>query len=68
MFVEREEDCLYYCQMTEGCRYWWWYPIERSESPQYCYLFQQCAAKDTEPEVLWQKLLLITLAHMFRMF
>jgi hypothetical protein len=28
------------------CRYYWWYPIERSEYPLYCYLFRQCGAQE----------------------
>ena len=32
-------------------RYYYWYPISYSSAPLYCYLFQQCAAKDDEPEV-----------------
>ena len=49
-FVPNLESCAEYCRDTQGCRYYWWYPIENSASPLYCYLFQQCAASDKEPE------------------
>lgn len=49
-FVPNLEACAENCRNTEGCRYYWWYPIENSESPLYCYLYQQCAASDKEPE------------------
>ncbi len=49
-FVPSLEICAEHCRASEGCRYYWWYPIENSESPLYCYLFQQCAASDQEPE------------------
>ena len=45
------EECKEFCQDTPDCRYYWWYPIERSEYPLYCYLFRQCAAQDEEPQV-----------------
>jgi len=45
------EECKEFCQTTEDCRYYWWYPIERSEYPLYCYLYRQCAARDDEPQV-----------------
>jgi hypothetical protein len=32
-------------------RYYYWYPIDFSPSPLYCYLFRQCAPGDDEPEV-----------------
>ncbi len=51
MFVPRLDDCRVHCLETEGCRYYHWYSIGRSDKPRYCYLFRQCAAKDEEPEV-----------------
>ena len=36
---------------TPSCRYYWWHPIEDSDTPLYCYMFRQCAAGDKEPEV-----------------
>ncbi|XP_040571187.1 uncharacterized protein [Lepeophtheirus salmonis] len=50
-FVQSSEKCGKHCLETEGCRYYWWYSIEESEHPMYCYLFRQCAASDAEPEV-----------------
>lgn len=50
LFVPKLESCAEECRQTEGCRYYWWHPIENSEAPLYCYLFQQCAASDKEPE------------------
>ncbi|TRY74923.1 hypothetical protein TCAL_07513 [Tigriopus californicus] len=50
-FVESTDECKIHCQATNGCRYYWWYPLDYSESPAYCYMFQQCAPKDKEPEV-----------------
>ena len=49
-FVPTVETCGNHCRDTPGCRYYWWYPIENSENPLYCYLFQQCATSDNEPE------------------
>ena len=49
-FVPTVEMCGNHCRDTAGCRYYWWYPIENSENPLYCYLFQQCATSDNEPE------------------
>ena len=49
-FVPTVEMCGNHCRDTPGCRYYWWYPIENSENPLYCYLFQQCATSDNEPE------------------
>ena len=43
----------FHFQETPDCRYYWWYPIKDSEHPQFCYLYQQCAAQDSEPEVGW---------------
>ena len=37
--------------MVRIFRYYYWYPIDYSPAPLYCYLFQQCAARDDEPEV-----------------
>ena len=50
-FVPALEVCADHCREVEGCRYYWWYPIENSETPLYCFLYQQCAASDKEPEV-----------------
>ena len=50
-FVPTVETCADHCKDTEGCRYYWWYPIENSDNPLYCYLFQTCATSDSEPEV-----------------
>ena len=49
-FVPTLEECAEHCRDTQGCRYYWWYSIENSQSPLYCYLYQQCAASDKEPE------------------
>ena len=32
-------------------RYYYWYPVDYSPAPLYCYMFTQCAAMDQEPEV-----------------
>ena len=45
------ETMVNHLQETPDCRYYWWYPIKDSEHPQFCYLYQQCAAQDSEPEV-----------------
>ena len=50
-FIESNEVCKEICQGTYGCRYYYWYPMEHSEAPRFCYLFRQCAAQDREPEV-----------------
>ena len=34
-FVPTVEICGDHCRSTQGCRYYWWYPIENSESPLY---------------------------------
>ena len=41
--------CRTACEETEGCRYYYHYPISYSPAPLYCYLFRQCASKDDEP-------------------
>ncbi len=51
MFVTDLEECAEHCREVEGCRYYWWNPIEYSEAPRYCFLYQQCAPSDKEPEV-----------------
>eukprot|EP00095_Tigriopus_kingsejongensis_P003413 maker-scaffold1126_size61158-snap-gene-0.10 protein:Tk03413 transcript:maker-scaffold1126_size61158-snap-gene-0.10-mRNA-1 annotation:"microneme protein " len=50
-FVASTEECQQHCQQTDGCRYYWWYPLDYSEAPAYCYLYRQCAPKDEEPKV-----------------
>ena len=37
--------------MCDCFRYYYWYPIDFSPAPLYCYLFRQCAPGDDEPEV-----------------
>jgi len=51
LFTPDLSACRDHCENTEGCRYYYHYPISYSAAPLYCYLFQQCAAKDDEPEV-----------------
>eukprot|EP00096_Caligus_rogercresseyi_P005548 TRINITY_DN2131_c0_g1_i2.p1 TRINITY_DN2131_c0_g1~~TRINITY_DN2131_c0_g1_i2.p1 ORF type:complete len:555 (+),score=117.14 TRINITY_DN2131_c0_g1_i2:130-1794(+) len=50
-FVQSTDACQKHCLEVEGCRYYWWYSIQESEYPMYCFLFRQCADSDTEPEV-----------------
>jgi hypothetical protein len=46
LLFQNLEECKEFCQDTAECRYYWWYPIERSEYPLYCYLFRQCGAQE----------------------
>ena len=37
------------CEDTAGCRYYFWYPIDYSPAPLYCYLFRSCEGGADEP-------------------
>lgn len=37
------------CEDTPGCRFYYWYPIDYSPAPLYCYLFRSCEGGADEP-------------------
>ena len=39
------------CEDTPGCRYFYWYPIDYSPAPNYCYLFRSCEGGAAEPHI-----------------
>ena len=42
MFVQSDQECLSLCQESVECRFYYWYPIDYSPKPMYCYLFRRC--------------------------
>ena len=42
LFVESQSDCRQKCQDHTECRFWYWYPIDYSPAPLYCYLYRSC--------------------------
>jgi len=51
LFTPSLAACRDHCEASDGCRYYYWYPISYSSAPLYCYLFRQCASQDDEPTV-----------------
>jgi hypothetical protein len=41
LFVQSEADCSAICQETTDCRFFYWYTIDYSPAPLYCYLFRR---------------------------
>ena len=41
LFVQSDRQCLAICQETPDCRFYYWYPIDYSPKPLYCYLFRR---------------------------
>lgn len=42
LFVPTQTDCRQKCQDHTDCRFWYWYPIDYSPAPLYCYLYRSC--------------------------
>ena len=42
LFVPTQTDCRQKCQDHTECRFWYWYPIDYSPAPLYCYLYRSC--------------------------
>lgn len=49
LFVQSDRQCLATCQETPDCRFYYWYPIDYSPKPLYCYLFRSCLTGAEEP-------------------
>jgi len=49
LFVQTDPDCRQFCEDTADCRFYYWYPIDYSPSPLYCYLFRSCIKGGEEP-------------------
>ena len=43
LFTQSDEECFNTCENTPDCRFYFWYPIDYSPSPLYCYLFRRSA-------------------------
>ena len=41
LFVQSDRECRAICEETPDCRFYYWYPIDYSPSPLYCYLFRR---------------------------
>ena len=41
LFTPSDESCRDICEKTPDCRFYFWYPIDYSPSPLYCYLFRR---------------------------
>ena len=42
LFVDTQTECRQKCQDHTECRFWYWYPIDYSPAPMYCYLYRSC--------------------------
>ena len=42
IYLETQTDCRQKCQDHTECRFWYWYPIDYSPAPLYCYLYRSC--------------------------
>ena len=42
LFVPTQTDCRQKCQDHTECRFWYWYPIDYSPAPLYCFLYRSC--------------------------
>lgn len=51
LFTDSTEQCKIKCEDTPGCRFYYWYPIDYSPAPKYCYLFRSCEGGAAEPHV-----------------
>ncbi len=40
LFTKSTEQCRQKCEDMGGCRFYYWYPIDYSPAPLYCYLFR----------------------------
>ena len=40
--IATQTDCRQKCQDHTECRFWYWYPIDYSPAPLYCYLYRSC--------------------------
>lgn len=49
LFVQSDRLCREICSETPECRFYYWYPIDYSPSPLYCYLFRSCIQGGEEP-------------------
>jgi len=49
LFVQSDRQCRSICEETPDCRFYYWYPIDYSPSPLYCYLFRSCINGGEEP-------------------
>ena len=48
LFVETITDCRQKCQDNAECKYWYWYRIDYSPAPLYCYLYRSCEGSTDE--------------------
>ena len=39
------------CQENSECRYYYWYPIDYSPAPLYCYIYRSCQGGSDEMKV-----------------
>jgi N-acetylneuraminic acid mutarotase len=51
LFTKSTEACRRQCEDMGGCRFYYWYPIDYSPAPLYCYLFRSCEGGAAEPQV-----------------
>jgi len=49
LFVQSDRDCRQICESSKGCRFYFWYAIDYSPAPLYCYLFRSCHKDGEEP-------------------
>jgi len=49
LFIQEDRACRAICEETPDCRFYYWYPIDYSPSPLYCYLFRSCINGGEEP-------------------
>jgi len=49
LFTQSDRQCRAICEETPDCRFYFWYPIDYSPSPLYCYLFRSCINGGEEP-------------------
>jgi hypothetical protein len=43
--------CFRRCQENSECRYYYWYPIDYSPAPLYCYIYRSCTGGSDEMKV-----------------
>ena len=48
-FVTPRPSCR--CQENSECRYYYWYPIDYSPAPLYCYIYRSCQGGSDEMKV-----------------
>ena len=51
LFTQTNAECQEKCEDTADCRFYYWYPIDYSPAPLYCYLFRSCEGGADEPHV-----------------